>query len=174
MNVRMATGSIVICLFFGVVMTATTEAQYFPPSLSPFVGGSYLYLDQYYSSPYLYYYSFPNGMPGPMIGTYLPNQPRPSLPYERYFFPGVVPQPYPYCCQPPWYGPQPYVRPYSYYYYYPLIPTRPYLYRYRRPHGYPRAAPWPNRRYGRASELRRKFVPLGDESSPDAADSKTP
>ncbi len=155
MTMRMMSKSVVAGVFFAFTTTATTQAQYIGSSPSPLGGGSYVSPYPYYSSPYFY-----NQLPQPSIGSYLPFQPRPPLPYEQFILP---PPPYPYFY---YYGPPaPYYQPYAYYY--PWVPNGPYLYRqYTRPYSTWRTNPWPPRRYRTTPRSEPKATPKSQGSKP--------
>jgi hypothetical protein len=157
MNTRRTITSVAVFAFLGLATAATADAQYLWPSPTPFGGGSYVYPYQYYSSPYFY-----NRLPQPSIGTYLPFQPQPPLPYERFVLP---PRPYPYFYY--YYGPPtPYYQPYAYYYY-PWVPNGPYLYRqYTRPYSTWRTNPWPPRRYRTTPRSKPGITPKSEKSKP--------
>lgn len=128
MRMRAFFGRATICVAIGAAMAAAAEGQYFHPYTPGFGSGSYLLPGpySYYNAPNGYYPNvFRNTTPPPRIGTYLPYQPQPPMPFT---IPptGVVPQPYPFYYQPPLYTPWPHgpayypptvVIPYRYYRY---------------------------------------------------------
>jgi hypothetical protein len=150
-----------ICVLIGAATAAAANGQILYPLIGGPGLGSYMGVGPDYPGFYSYGnpHAFYNLVPHPRIGTYLPNQPRPPLPYV---IPptGLVLQPYPYFYQPPLYMPQPYIGPY-----YPPSMIPPYHYPYRRPYPYPRSTPWPSHRHRATPRQRQNVAPLGNGPS---------
>lgn len=158
MMTRMLLRHVAVCSLIVAAATAAGKAQYIYPYPNVPRAGTYWGVGPYHDGPYVYNpEAFYNTMPQPPTGGYLPNRPPLSWPYAGPPT-GVVPQPYPYSCQPPLYVPRPQIGPY----YQPrLFP--PYYYRYRLPYTYLKPPRWPGRSYEIMPRPRQNVAPVGQE-----------